>query len=683
MRERLQGTIMKKLAFLLAVISLSFSCGQAQVTSPASANDAQTVRYTFLLAGNKAGFESSSRNSDGSLKIHYEFNDRGRGPSINERIVLGKDSIPVEIENSGVDYYKAAVEERFSLKQGKASWKNRSEEGQKQVAEKAFYVSISGAFEEAGFMAQALLAAPGHKLRLLSEGEASIEKRSELKITANGQSRTVVQYAISGLGFSPTPLWLDQDGKFFASASSWSAFVLEGWESTADALIKAQDEFDNQRSASLAKTLAHKPQGSLVFVHANLFDAESGQALPHSTVVITGNKIAAVGADGKVDLPKNAEVIDAAGKTLMPGLWDMHVHVQPGDGLLHMASGVTSVRDMANDTDALLQMRRRFDEGTEIGPRIVMAGFIDGRGPFQGPTKVFADSEEEAKTAIENYAKLGYVQIKVYSSLKPELLPKIVEMAHAHGMRVSGHVPSGMTAEQFVRAGVDEIQHMNFIFLNFMPQVKDTRTPARFTEVAQHGVEIDPASAPVTAFIQLLRERKIVLDSTLSIFEGMFDDRPGKMAEGFASAADRMPAQIRRGFLYGGLEVPDGMDQRYQDSFAQMLKMEKALYDAGIPLVAGTDSLAGFSLHRELELYQQAGIPAPKVLQLATLGAARVMKLDQKLGSIAPGKLADVILVDGDPTTHISDIRRVKTVVRDGVVYQAPDLDRALGVKPL
>ena len=104
--------------------------------------------------------------------------------------------------------------------------------------------------------------------------------------------------------------------------------------------------------------------------------------LPNRTVVITGNKITAVGADGQVPLPKNAETIDAAGKTLMPGLWDMHVHVQPGDGLLHMSCGVTSVRDLANDTDALMQMRSRFDAGPEIGPRVVMAGFIDGRGPF-------------------------------------------------------------------------------------------------------------------------------------------------------------------------------------------------------------------------------------------------------------------------------------------------------------
>jgi imidazolonepropionase-like amidohydrolase len=147
--------------------------------------------------------------------------------------------------------------------------------------------------------------------------------------------------------------------------------------------------------------------------------------------------------------------------------------------------------------------------------------------------------------------------------------------------------------------------------------------------------------------------------------------------------ADNMPAQVRRGFLYGGLEVPQGQDQRYQDSFQRMLDMAKTFYDAGIPLVAGTDSLAGFALHRELELYVKAGIPAPKVLQLATLGAARVVKRDSELGSIAPGKLADVILVDGDPATHISDIRRVRTVVKDGVVFQVSDIDKALGVIPM
>jgi cytosine/adenosine deaminase-related metal-dependent hydrolase len=676
---------MKKLALLFSLLSLSSVIfpAIAQVAPSAAATGPTVSRYTLLLMGNKAGFETSALSSDGGLQLYFEFNDRGRGPKVTEHITLNKEGFPVELTNTGNDYLKAPVDEHFSLRSAKASWKNRAEEGEKQISDRAFYVSISGVPEENAILARALLAAGG-RLLLLPEGEASIEKRGELTVSANGQSRTVVQYAISGLDFTPTPIWLDQDGKFFATVSgSWFAVVPEGWESSVQALAKAQDDIDNRRAANLAKTLAHKPTGSLAFVHANLFDSATASVHPNTTVVISGNKISAVGEDGKVNLPQGAQVVDASGKMLMPGLWDMHVHLQPNDGLLNMAAGVTSVRDLANDTDRLLEMRGRFEQGSEIGPRVLMAGFLDGRGPFAGPTKVFADSEQEAKDNIDKYAKLGYVQIKIYSSIKPELVPKIAAMAHSHGMRVSGHVPAFMTAEEFVKDGADEIQHMNFIFLNFMfDTVKDTRGPARFTEVAAHGVEIDPSSDRVKAFIKLLQDHKTVSDPTLNVFEGMFTDRPGKVSATYAAVADRMPAQIRRGFFYGGLAVPEGMDQRYQDSFRQMLKMTKAFYDAGIPIVAGTDSLAGFSLHRELELYEEAGIPAPKVLQLATLGAAHVMKRDQDLGTIEPGKLADVILVDGDPSAHISDIRRVRTVVKDGIVYQTSDLYRAIGVKP-
>ena len=656
------------------------SVGDGQTNSGSAANAA--TRYTVFLAGNKAGFETSKRNPDGSLQFYYEFNDRGRGPKITEHIVLDGQGIPTHLENTGIDYEKAPVDEQFSSTSASVAWKNRAERGRQQISAEAFYVSISGAPEEAALLARALLSAGG-RLPLLPAGEASIEKRGELKIEANGNSRTVTQYAIAGLDFTPTPIWLDQDGAFFATVSAWFSVIREGWEPSVDALLQAQDQIMNQRSANLARELGHRPAGSLVFVHANLFDTESAALHPNRTVVISGNKIIAVGEDKEVRIPQGAEVIDAAHKTLMPGLWDMHVHLQPNDGLMHMAAGVTSVRDMANDIDELGAMQQRFDDGTEIGPRVLKAGFVDGRGPYQGPTKVFADSEQEAKDDIDRYAKLGYVQVKIYSSIKPELVPKIAQMAHDHGMRVSGHVPAFMTAQQFVEDGADEIQHMNFIFLNFMfDTVKDTRGRLRFTEVAAHAAEIDPASQRVQDFIRFLQLHKTVLDPTLTIFEGMCTDRPGTVSASYAAVADRMPAQIRRQFFYGGLEVPDGMDQRYRDSFQQMLKMARALYDAGIPIVAGTDGMAGFTLHRELELYVQAGIPAPKVLRLDTLGAARIMKRDRELGSITPGKLADVILVDGDPSTHISDIRRVTTTVKDGVVYHNSALYQALGVKP-
>ncbi|HTM57299.1 MAG TPA: amidohydrolase family protein, partial [Candidatus Udaeobacter sp.] len=435
---------------------------------------------------------------------------------------------------------------------------------------------------------------------------------------------------------------------------------------------------------AIARRIAHSPAGAFAFEHARLFDTEHGAALSGRTVVIQGHRIAAVGEDGRVAIPAGAEVIDATGRTLLPGLWDMHVHLSPSDGLMHMACGVTSVRDMGNDIDILARIRKQWDAGTEVGPRVIPAGLIDGRGPFQGPTKVLADSLPEAMAAVDRYADLGYAQIKIYSSVHPELVPAIAAEAHRRGLRVSGHVPAFMTAEQFIRAGVDEIQHMNFIFLNFMADsILDTRSTARFTFPARLSAGLDLHSARVQQFIQLMHDRRIVLDPTLGVFEGLFTDRPGEISHTIGITGDRLPIQVRRGFTTGGLAVPPGMDARYRDSFQRMLEMTKALHEGGVTIVAGTDGMAGFMLHRELELYVRAGLTPAEVLQIATLSAARVMKRDADLGSIAPGKLADVILVDGNPDQRIEDIRKVELVMKDGTLYRTRDLDEALGVRPL
>jgi hypothetical protein len=361
----------------------------------------------------------------------------------------------------------------------------------------------------------------------------------------------------------------------------------------------------------------------------------------------------------------------------------MHTHLSEDQGILHLAAGVTTVRDMANDTDKLLDLRKRWDSGETIGPRVLMAGFIDGPGPYAGPSKVLVDTEEQALAAVDNYAKLGYVQIKLYSSLDPKLVPAIAKRTHELGLRLSGHIPNGMTAEQAVREGFDGIQHVNFLFLNFLPPEIDTRTPARFTEVAKHAAELDLNSERVRRFIALLKEHGTVSDPTLVAFEGMFTGRPDQLDPSLAPVADRFPAQVRRAVFGGGLNPPADLVQRYRDSFRAMQNMVRALHDAGVTIVAGTDALAGFCYHRELELYVDAGIPAPDVLRIATLGAARVMKRDGERGSVAAGKLADMILVDGDPTRNISDIRRVVLTVKDGTVYDPAKLYAAIGVKPV
>lgn len=641
------------------------------------------TRYTVLMAGKTAGLQTSRARPDGARVLTFEFSDRGRGPKLTTTIKLDAAGRPASLDTAGNDYLKAPVAEVFTFENGVARWKNTAESGEKRLDVNAFYKSMNGAPEELALLAQALLKSQGKRLPLIPDGEASIERTGELTLKDGAVERRVISYEISGLDFTPSTVWLDEDNSFFASVSSWLSVIREGWESSAPALLKRQDELEAGRTAKLARTLTRKPSQPLAFTNANLFDAETGKTIPDTTVVVVGNRIKAVGRARVVKVPENAEVIDARGKTLLPGLWDMHVHVGPNEGLMHVAAGVTSVRDMANDTEALFALKSRIEAGGEIGPRILMAGIMDGRGPYAGPTKVLVDTEEEARAAVDNYARLGYAQVKIYSSIKPELVPAVIARAHERGLRVSGHVPAHMTAEQFVRAGADEFQHINFFVLNFLfDDVKDTRTPVRFTAVADRAATINLSDPRVRSFVELLKARKIVVDPTVNVFEGMFTDRPGRIAAGFATVADRLPPQVRRNLFAGGLPVPEGKDGRYRESAKALLRMLKMLYDAGVPLVAGTDALPGFSLHRELELYAEAGIPAGDVLRIATLGAARVMRRDTELGSIAPGKLADLVLIDGDPTRRIADVRRVSLVVKDGNVHEPAALYKAIGVRP-
>jgi imidazolonepropionase-like amidohydrolase len=638
-------------------------------------------RYSILIMGNLAGQQAMWTAPDGGLHIFYQYNDRGRGPKTTSILQLDTKGVPVAESIDGNDYLKSSVHESYTLESGAARWKSDSEEGEKKLATPALYVPNNGSPAELGLLAQVALG-NGGKVVLLPEGEAKIGRIAELNLEASGQKKHVTLYAITGLDFSPTYVWLDDGRKFFAFVSLWNTVIPEGWEAALKPIQATQDEATQARGAELADKLAHRTPNGIVFAHVNLFDAQSAEILKGRSVVVVGNRIRSVGPADQVAMPAGAEVIDAAGKTLLPGLWDMHAHVGANDGLLNLAAGVTTVRDLANDTDSLLARRKRIEEGKEIGTRIVLAGVIDGRGPYQGPTKVLVSTEDEARAAVDNYARLGYVQIKIYSSVKPELVPAIIAEAHQRGLRVSGHIPAEMTAAQCVELGYDEIQHANFLMLNFMPDVKNTNTPARFTEVAKRGADLDLNSLQVQSFIKLLQNHHTALDPTMSIFEDMFVGHAGKVPRGFQPVAGRLPPRIRRGLMSGGLKPPPGMEERYRQSFKKMMELVGVMYRAGIPIEDGTDSMAGFALHRELELDVQAGIPANKVMQDATLGAARIMKLDGDLGSIAPGKLADLTLVNGDPVANISDIRKTALVVKDGILYKPEELYSALGVGP-
>ncbi|MEA3178894.1 MAG: hypothetical protein QOI59_2417 [Gammaproteobacteria bacterium] len=610
-----------------------------------------------------------------SVRAEYSFNDRGRGDHIIATWKLDSAGVPIEYSGSGNDYMKVAVTETFSLSGGQAKWHNRSEQGEKALTGESFYVPNNAPPEFTAVLARALLKAPGHTLPLLPAGEAHI--------TQVGPTGELTLYQISGLDFSTTPVWLDHDGNTGAVLSGWFSVIPTARAASLEKLTAAQAAADSAWSAKLAKQLTHVPTGDLLIRNARLFDPRDLSVTPGTSVLVRTGHIVRVGPDAAVKAAEGTEVIDAAGKFLMPGLWDNHQHFSNNDGPLDLANGVTSARDMANDLEDFPARVARFDAGTELGPRVFKAGIIDGTGPLAGPTRMRVDTPAEALKDVAWYADHGYGQIKIYSSVKPELVPLIADAAHARGLRVSGHVPAFMSAQMFVEAGADEIQHMNFIVLNFLfDQIKDTRGTTRFTAVGEHAHELGPDNVKVQEFIRFLKAHHTVLDPTMGIFESFFSGDPAAPPPGLEKIVPRFPAQVRRGQLSGALSVPKGQEAAYKEAFPSMLRLLKMLNDAGITIVPGTDSLSGYMLLHELELYARAGIAPAQVLRMATLTSAQVVGVDRERGTIAPGKWADMILIDGDPTMHIEDVHKATIVMKGGHIYHPAQIEAALGIAP-
>ena len=646
---------------------------------PALSHTQQQAKYSIILNGNKAGFYEEEKLPDNTYKGYYWLNDRGRGDSLHVTWQENEAGFITELETTGCDYYKNPVAESFSMKDGLATWQNQSEKETRRQAKDAYYIPLSNI---GGEITRTLLMSPDKQIDLLPYGSASIELLGTHSFTHFGTTVRYQLIAVKGRGFTPNYIWLDEQGKMFASVGDWASQILEGYEDLIPELLALQNAEESRIYDGIRETAVESP-GVMLIRNVRLFEARTGKIIPKSSVLVKDGRITQV-TSRKIRPPQAAKVIDGQGMTLIPGLIDMHVHFQGNfDGALHLANGVTGVRDLGNNF-GLLETRKKVEKGEILGPTIErIAGLLDGKGPFAGPTPALAATEAEALAWVDTFARKGYDQVKIYSSVKPEWVPAITRKAKSYGMRVSGHIPAYMTAEQAVNAGYDEIQHMNMIFLNFYGDTIDTRSPNRFRIPAQKAASFDFNSPECKAFLKLLKDKGTVVDPTVSIFINMFTDRPGKIPVGYEAVVNRFPLTVQRYFRSGGggLPVPDGMDETYKQSAEAFLKMVKLLYDNGIPIVAGTDNLAGFTLHLEMENYVKAGIPPNEVLKIATLGNATVLGRQSEIGSIEPGKRANLVLIDGDPTRNISDIRRVKWVLRDGLISDPVKILNGLSIR--
>lgn len=661
-----------------------------------SAVVADTTRYTIIVDGHRKAERLQWKEASDIWGYEYRGNsyDSYHFPR-TERLVLDRDGSPLQMVINAQRTFWDQWIEHYERSNGQAEWTAHTEsslgpewsrtldEGESKITGPVYYAAVHPV-HDLGVPARLLLKQSDNKLPLLPDGKAHLEFIKEKVVETDKDQRKLRLYAIHGLDFRPQYVWLDNKNATFAD--EWS--VLSGWEEVFPELRAIIEEALATYHYELVKDLIPTARKKPLVIHgAKLFDPETQTVHSGTTVLIEGNTISAVGPDGTLKTPPEAEIIDAAGKMILPGLWDMHTHHGISETYLelmaplYMAAGITTARDLGSPTVPTLSLRRRIEAGEALGPRLLLAGWVEGGSGR--PTGPLVNNAAEALVAVDRFAELGYVQIKIYGTLSPDLVPVVIERAKKHGLRVSGHIPKGMTWQQAIEMGYDEIQHIGHfidpLLSKKLADLSSKPTPALLEEYHKAKAEIATDSEEVQEMIRLLASKNIAVDPTLAFLDAQGMEPQGwvkRIAERFPSTARR---QIFDLYLFGYWPL----NPLRQQTFDNWSDIVREMHEEGIAILPGSDmEIAGFSLHRELEIYTEAGIPAPEVLSLATLGAAREMGMDNELGSIGRGKLADLILVDGDPTKDISDIRRVIMVIKDGRVYDSAAIYKALGIEP-
>jgi imidazolonepropionase-like amidohydrolase len=618
--------------------------------------------YPVLNHDRPAGSMVVVRHGD-SVTVRWIFTDRNRGTRLETRYVL-RDGRIVFSENRPILADDRSGEPASRLEVVGDSIRRWTPARTTTEAYHAdlYYGSTFTPFEEAA-LARFLLRRPDHTTKLPGPTSPAMRldvvKETSIQ-TSHGMERARLVALYRGTTDTPEMVWLDGNDDLLATEVGWFITVKPGAETALPALRKIETEFRDAKAEAMNRRLLKTTSGTIAIVHGDVFDSERGAVRPRATVVVRGDRIVAVGPDDSVSLPAGATVIDATGKTVMPGLWEMHNHMQLFSESLgspmQLSYGITTARDLASDIDVATSQRDRAERGLIAAPHTILAGFMEGPGKWAGPTATIVRTEDEARRWVAAYDSMGYKQIKVYNLVHPDLIPTIVAEAHRRGMRVSGHIPRGLSVPAAIELGFDEVNHAAFLFSTFYQDSLYMPTMRAYSLVATTvAPNIDVDGAPMTALIADLKRHNTVIDGTFSVW--VIGAGTG-VAQG----------------------VGAGLPSNVQKADSNYMRLLRRLYDGGVTLVAGTDAFGSSSYHTELELYEKAGIPAPAVLQIATIGSARVMKQDRDYGSLSVGKVADIIVVGGRPAEHVADLRKVEQVVRAGRWYDVRDLKVATGL---
>jgi imidazolonepropionase-like amidohydrolase len=636
-------------------------------------------RFIIVSPAGQHGTSASWRAADSSVVSRDSMLLRGMLWEQDQTIHFGRNGQPDRIEVRGVTPQGDAAE-TFTLVDGNAKWKSPIDSGGAGYDGRSHYVPYGGTWSGFAPFVEALYRAPAQSLTLLPGGKARLSKLATATVGKGASRKTLTAYTIEGLSLSPTPIWMD-GGKFFGIVLGLGLLP----EAYADAFLplqKAQDEALAKRGPEMVRRFGRVAPKPVAFTHVKLFDAEGGRFLDDQTVVADKGRIVAVGGTGSVTIPANARVIDGTGKSLVPGLWDAHMHVgDDAQGLMLLSMGVTSARNPGAVVEPTIARNARIAKGELLFPTVYSSVLIDGKGPLQAQVAVSVTSADEAVAAVSKAKENGFTGVKFYTSMKPEWLRPAIAKAKRLGLHVHGHVPATMRPRDAIAAGYDEITHMNFVMMQAMPDevVNQSNGIMRFEGPGRYAKDVDISAEPLKSLVTEMATKRITVDPTLVAFESIYVPENGDLSPAYAPFAGTMPPTTERGFRAGGFKLPEGVTRAdYRASFAKMMALASALHKAGIPIVAGTDG-SGLEIIRELELYVQAGLTPAEALQTATIVPGRLVKADSVTGSITVGKQADLVLVDGDPSQRISDLRRTVWVMSDGKLMNADELRQAAG----
>nr|WP_294847921.1 amidohydrolase family protein [uncultured Sphingomonas sp.] len=638
--------------------------------------------YTISSSGGNSGNIWSWTQPDGKIAYRMSLNLRGWKTETDELMALGSDGRPVNIAIRGFTDQGDATESFSVDANGTAHWKTSVDEGSGPFAGKR-YSTYGGPWLAGEQDINALVAAGDKGLDLLPTGHAVIKIGPSHDIDGPQGKKTVKLAFITGYGFSPTPVWLDENNRYFGTAGIIS-LLPAGYEAAGAGLKAIQDA----ATAAMVKEVAHRflsaeNHSPTLIDHVRIFDSIGGKYVANQAVLVSNGKIAAVGAAGSIKAPTGTTVIDGTGKTLMPGLWDSHLHVGDDWNLLqNLATGLVNYRSPGSDIDEAQGIIKRRVSGDLLAPDGKISVIIDRKNPLAAQGSLAVSSEKEAIAAVDKIKAAGLWGAKFYTSMTPTWIAPAAKEAHRLGLHVHGHVPAGMRPLDAVRAGYDEVTHINFIMMQAMPQdvVDKANTAARLEGPAKYGKDVDLDSPAMKAFYAELAKRKTIVDPTLVVWEALMTSDGSAIPPSYAPFADAAPPSVVRGWKISGYPLfGDLTREDFRKSFAKMADLVGRLHKAGVRVVAGTDGY-GLELVRELELYQKAGLTNAEAIQTATIIPARMTGMDKTTGSITRGKDADMILVDGDVSNDMGALRRIVTVFNDGYRLDAEALREASGL---